>query len=371
MTSLLEKLASVELMAEQFESIVRSAEADIHGSDHSASSFADARGSADTSSLNDANMPRPARERTTSWGGSMRVSGLFAGARNMLSAGRRKRGHDSDTAQCDDDGGGEDEQSLAMEAPIQQLCRRVAELRVWMHELAVEGDSSAVQRASAADLVTKMELVVGDFEQRLTQLLRNAGEAATAAARAARQGATHATAQVIAALDAIHEATGRLQREQREREAAAKGYSVIQSACSAAAGAAAFAMSQAIAAENLVAMEMERVALRELALQQAAAEAASAAAEAAAVATGIAHSAAKCACLASKNAETTVADLQARLEHEAAAGAGDWSPAAGTTRARGCGGSSCCDGGSPSCGCCPHRQRCRATASSRSRWYRG
>ena len=72
MTSLLEKLASVELMAEQFESIVRSAEADIHGSDHSASSFADARGSADTSSLNDANMPRPARERTTSWGGSMR-----------------------------------------------------------------------------------------------------------------------------------------------------------------------------------------------------------------------------------------------------------------------------------------------------------
>ena len=35
-------------------------------------------------------------------------------------------------------------QSLAeaMEAPIQQLCRRVAELRVWMHELAVEGDST-------------------------------------------------------------------------------------------------------------------------------------------------------------------------------------------------------------------------------------
>ena len=235
-------------MAEQFESIVRSAEADIHGSDHSASSFADARGSADTSSLNDANMPRPARERTTSWGGSMRVSGLFAGARNMLSAGRRKRGHDSDTAQCDDDGGGEDEQSLAMEAPIQQLCRRVAELRVWMHELAVEGDSSAVQRASAADLVTKMELVVGDFEQRLTQLLRNAGEAATAAARAARQGATHATAQVIAALDAIHEATGRLQREQREREAAAGA-----AAATAAAQAAAVALTGSAAVLPLVA----------------------------------------------------------------------------------------------------------------------
>ena len=184
----------------------------------------------------------------------MSAGGVHRAARmaRSMSAVRRKQGHGSETAQCGDDGDdgedGEDEQGLAMEAPIQQLCRRVAELRVWMHELAVESDGSAAQKASAADLVTKMELVVDDFEQRLRQLLQNAGEAATAAARAARQGAAYATAQVIAALDAIHEATGRLQREQREKEAAVRA-----AAATAAAQAAAAALSGSAAVLPLVA----------------------------------------------------------------------------------------------------------------------
>eukprot|EP00936_MAST-01D_sp_MAST-1D-sp1_P003006 g3006.t1 len=253
-TSLLEKLASVELMAEQFESFVRSTGADVQGSDSSIPhSFADADARAGASDLNrHTSQPQPARERTSSWGGRVRVSGLLAGARNILSAGRRKQGQDGEKEQCGDDGGdgedGEDEQGLAMEAPIQQLCRRVAELRVWMHELAVECDSTAAQKRSAADLVTKMELVVGDFEQRLTQLLRNAEEAATAAARAARQSAACATAQVISALDAIHEATGRLQREQREQEAAVRA-----AAAAAAAKAAAAALAGSAAVLPLVA----------------------------------------------------------------------------------------------------------------------